>query len=129
MITDTKFHIDAENKVVICELKCNMQMHKHPAWNIIYEEMWSKRFPNVGWDGVFTVKAKARCNSIDTFDEVRGKRIAESRAKVKMFNTAWRVWRECENFLNILAYKCQKTSQACMLAMDIEKKHVMELSL
>lgn len=38
---------------------------------------------NVSYDGEFTVKAKARCNNTDTFDEKKGKMIAESRAKAK----------------------------------------------
>lgn len=129
MITDTKFHVDAENKVVICELKVDMQMHKHPAWIAIDSTMWKKKFPNVSYDGEFTVKAKARCNNTDTFDEKKGKMIAESRAKAKMFNIAWRVWRECEDALADLAQECQKTSQACVKAMDIELNHVRELSV
>lgn len=129
MITDTKFHVDAENKVVVCELKCDLQMPKHPSWIVLQDDMYRRKFPNVGYSGEFTVKAKARCNNIDTFDEKKGKMIAESRAKAKMFNIAWRVWRECEDALADLAQECQKTSQACVKAMDIELNHVRELSV
>ena len=81
MITDTKFHVDAKNKVVICELKVDMQMHKHPAWIAIDNTTWKKKFPNVSYDEEFTVKAKARCNNTDTFDEKKGKRIEENHVK------------------------------------------------
>lgn len=128
LITGTKFHVDTENKVVVCELKVDMQIHKHPAWIAINSTMWKKKFPNVSCDGEFTVKAKARCNNTDTFDEKKGKRIAESRAKAKMFNIAWKVWRECEDALVDMAQECQKTSQACVTAMDIELNHVLELT-
>lgn len=128
LITDTKFHVDTENKVVVCELKVDMQMHKNPAYYVVNRNMWGKRFPHVNWEGQFIVRAKARCNASDTFDETVGKRIAESRAKVKMFNTAWKVYRECEDALVDLAQECQKSSQACVAAMNIEDNHVLELT-
>lgn len=128
LITGTKFHVDTENKVVVCELKVDMQMHKNPAYCVVSGDMWRKKLPYVRWDGQFTVRAKARCNASDTFDETVGKRIAESRAKAKMFNIAWKVWRECEDALVDMAQECQKTSQACVTAMDIELNHVLELT-
>lgn len=128
LITGTKFHVDTENKVVVCELKVDMQMHKNPAYYVVSGDMWRKKLPYVSWDGKFTVRAKARCNASDTFDETVGKRIAESRAKAKMFNIAWKVWRECEDALVDMAQECQKTSQACVTAMDIELNHVLELT-
>lgn len=128
LITGTKFHVDTENKVVVCELKVDMQMHKNPAYCVVSDNMWRKKLPYVSWDGQFTVKAKSRCNAPDTFDETVGKRIAESRAKAKMFNIAWKVWRECEDALVDMAQECQKTSQACVTAMDIELNHVLELT-
>lgn len=128
LITGTKFHVDTENKVVVCELKVDMQMHKNPAYCVVNSDMWRKKLPYVSWDGQFTVRAKARCNASDTFDETVGKRIAESRAKAKMFNIAWKVWRECEDALVDMAQECQKTSQACVTAMDIELNHVLELT-
>lgn len=129
MITDTKFHVDAENKVVICELKVDMQMHKHPAWIAIDSTMWKKKFPNVSYDGEFTVKAKARCNNTDTFDEKKGKMIAESRAKAKMFSIAQRVWGECYKALACYAAECSRSIQACFEAKRIEENHVKELSV
>lgn len=129
MITDTKFHVDAENKVVICELKVDMQMHKHPAWLAINSTMWEKKFPNVSYDGEFTVKAKARCNDTDTFDEKKGKMIAESRAKAKMFSIAQRVWGECYKAFTCYAAECSRSVQACLEAKRIEENHVKELSV
>lgn len=126
-ITETKFHVDTTNKVVVCELECDMQMHKHPAWPIIDSTMWKKKFPNVSYDGEFTVKAKARCNASDTFDETIGKRIAESRAKTKMFKTASKVWRLCSEELSKLSKQCALSAASCIDSMFIEHKHVKEL--
>lgn len=127
MITNANFHVDVENKVVICELKCDLQLEKHPAWMVINPSMWEKKFPNIGYDGEFTVRAKARCNALDTFDETVGKRIAESRAKAKMFKIASRVWKDCAEVLHTIATKCAITSHACTETEHIEIDHVVEL--
>lgn len=127
LIEKFNFHVDEVNKIVVCKLECDMQLHKHPAWNAIDSRMF-KSIPYVSWDGKFIVKAKARCNATDTFDVETGKRIAESKAKVKMFNTAWKVYRMCEDALVDLAQECQRYSQACVKAMDIENNHVLELT-
>jgi hypothetical protein len=126
VVTDTKFHI-IDHRIVVCELKCSMQMLKHPAWMVINDYMWSKRFPHINYNGEFIVKAKAKCNSIDTFDERKGKMIAKSRAKVKMFNIAYRVWRECCKSLLDYNEKCLSAMMACEIAEDIESKHVEKL--
>lgn len=128
LITDTKFHVDTENKVVVCELKVDMQMPKNPAYYAINGNMWRKKLPHVNWDGQFTVRAKARCNASDTFDETVGKRIAESRAKAKMFSIASRVWILCKLALTDMAVKCLNSSIACNHAEMVENKHVLELT-
>lgn len=127
MIINANFHVDVENKVVICELKCDLQLEKHPAWMVINPSMWEKKFPNIGYDGEFTVRAKARCNASDTFDETVGKRIAESKAKVKMFKIASRVWETCRGALTDMAAKCYNSYIACNNAKMIENNHVLEL--
>lgn len=129
LITDTKFHVDTENKVVVCELKVDMQIYKNPAYYAINGNMWRKKLPHVNWDGQFTVRAKARCNASDTFDETVGKRIAESRAKAKMFSIAQRVWGECYKVLTCYAAECSRSIQACLEAKRIEENHVKELSV
>lgn len=128
LITSTKFHVDTENKVVVCELEVDMQMYKNPAYSIVNGNMWRRKFPYVSWDGQFTVKAKARCNASDTFDETVGKRIAESRAKAKMFKIASRVWATCREVLTDMAAKCHNSSVACDYAEMVENGHVLELT-
>lgn len=126
LIEESNFHVDEENKVVVCTLKCNMQLEKHPAWDSITRKMF-KKLHYVDWRGKFIVKAKARCNTIDTFDVEVGKRIAESRAKVKMFRVACVVYRLCEDALYTLEKECRISSDACFLAMSKEADHVREL--
>lgn len=126
-VIETTFHVDEANKVVICSLECDMQMYKHPAYICFTDKAFKKRMPFVRWDGTFTVKARARCNTADTFDVKKGKMLAVSRAKTKMFSVAERVWQEVRQYLGKMANECAKTTLACAAAKDIEGNHVKEL--
>ena len=125
-IEASNFHVDKENGVVVCTITCNMQLYKHPAYNSMDGTLLSK-IPCVGGFGRFHVKAKARCNSVDTFNEKTGKRIAESRAKIKMFAISNRVYRLCADSLRKLAVECDNSAKACTEAMLTEDNHVLEL--
>ena len=127
LIEKSNFHVDGANKVVVCTLECDMQLFKHPAWDAIDSRMF-KSIPYVSWNGKFIVKAKARCNATDTFDVETGKRIAESRAKAKMFNISSRVYKFCSDALTKMAKECSNSSVACEQAMMIENDHVLELT-
>ena len=127
LIEKSTFYVDETNKVVVCTLECDMQLNKHPAWDAIDYRMF-ENFPNAHRYGKFTVKAKARCNATDTFDVETGKRIAESRAKAKMFNISSRVYKLCSDALTKLAKECSNSSVACEQAMMIENDHVFELT-
>lgn len=127
LIKKSSFHVDEANKVVVCTLECDMQLEKHPAWNAIDRKMF-KNIPYVSWDGEFIVKAKARCNATDTFDVETGKRIAEGRAKAKMFSISSKVYKLCSDALTKLAKECSNSSVACKQAMVIENNHVIKLT-
>lgn len=127
LIEKSNFHVDGANKVVVCTLECDMQLFKHPTWDAIDSRMF-KSIPYVNWNGKFIVKAKARCNATDTFDAETGKRIAESRAKAKMFNISSRVYKLCSDALTKMAKECSNSSVACEQAMMIENDHVLELT-
>lgn len=127
LIEKSTFYVDEVNKVVVCTLECDMQLNKHPAWDAIDYRMF-ENFPNAHRYGKFTVKAKARCNATDTFDVETGKRIAESRAKAKMFNISSRVYKLCSDALTKLAKECSNSSVACEQAMMIENDHILELT-
>lgn len=123
------FKIDSANRVVVCTLKCDMQLYKHPAWRWIDSEVFKKKLPYIDYDGCFEVKAKARCNSTDTFDEETGKRIAESRAKAKMFRTAEKVYKLCTRHLLKLLASCSWTQDNCNQARLVEEDHIHDLTV
>lgn len=126
-VVNATYYIDEVNKVVVCKLKCDMQMFRHPAYYYFTKDDYKKKFPLVSGEGIFNVVAKAKCNATDTFDVEKGKRLAESRAKVKMFSVAERVWQEIAQYLGNMVHECVKTAKACTFAKDIEGNHVKEL--
>ena len=126
--TTSKFIVKPENKVVVCNMSVDMQIYKSGGYRCIDPNWWTTKFPKVNCYGEFTVTAKARCNSDDTFDEATGKKIAESRAKAKTFKTAKNVW-GCiaENLFN-MAEVAGQTCRSCAAVEEIEVNHVKKLS-
>lgn len=123
---EANYIIKPEKKVVVCVLKCDMQLEKHPAWRDIYSNMWAK-LPIVGEYGEFKVKAIAKCSEEDTFDIETGKRIAESRAKSKAFATAAKVYREIEKYFLNCAALVNESMEACEQTVKVEEAHVESL--
>ena len=122
-ITKASYIVNPEKKEVVCVLECDMQLCKHPAWEDIYPNMWDN-LPLVASNGAFKVRAIARCNEEDTFDEEAGKRIAESRAKGKAFATAAKVYKEIEKcFLNCVAL-VNESVEACEQTVKVEEARV-----
>lgn len=126
--TESKFIVKPENKVVVCTMSVDMQLHKSECWRYINPKWWATKAPKVNCLGKFTVTTVARCNSEDTFDEAIGKKIAESKAKAKAFKTAKNVWgciftglREQTNIAGAMAKHCEVVE-------EVEVKHVEKLS-
>ena len=122
-ITKANYIVNPEKKVVVCVLECDMQLYKHPAWCDIYPNMWAN-LPLVETDGTFKVRAIARCNEEDAFDEGAGKRIAESRAKGKAFATAAKVYKEIEKYFLNCAALVNESVEACEQTVKVEEAHV-----
>lgn len=109
-------------------MSVDMQLYDSALWPIIRDKCWKTKAPMVNYEGRFTVTAKARCSSEDSFDETIGKRIAESRAKAKAFKIAKNVW-SCiaEDFKNA-SRKAEEMMQNCDTVENIEKRHIKKLS-
>lgn len=122
-ITKANYIVNPEKKVVVCVLECDMQLSKHPAWNDIYPNMWAN-LPLVGMNSTFKVRAIARCNEEDAFNEEAGKRIAESRAKGKAFATAAKVYKEIEKYFLNCAALVNESVKACEQTVKVEEAHV-----
>ena len=128
VVTESKFIVKPENKVVVCNMRVDMQLPKSECWNKIDSDCWVIKAPMVNYIGVFTVTAKARCNSEDAFDETVGKRIAESRAKAKAFKIAKNVWGCIAKDLSEKANIAGTMAKSCEVVEEVEVKHVEKLS-
>lgn len=122
-ITKANYIVNPEKKVVVCVLECDMQLQKHPAWIDIYPKIWAN-LPLVDLCGSFKVRAIARCNEKDAFNEEVGKRIAESRAKGKAFATSAKVYKEIEKYFLNCAALVNESVETCEQAVKVEKAHV-----
>lgn len=126
--TESKFIVKPENKVVVCNMKVDMQLMNSECWNHIDCDWWATKAPKVNHFGEFTVTAIARCNSEDTFDEATGKKIAESRAKAKAFKTAKNVWGCIFTGLRNQTDIAGAMAKHCEAVEEIEINHVKKLS-
>lgn len=126
--TTATFKVDSVNKVVVCIMKADMQFHKLPLGYLCLDaRTWNKKAPMVNAWGEFTVIAKARCNSTDTFDESLGKKIAESRAKAKVFRISARVYNCIKKDIKNKFDELRLKELACENEMEVEVKHINEL--
>lgn len=125
-IIEKKFYVNPNTKTVVCELLCDLQKEKHPAFPYLCQIDF-KNLDFTGRDGRFRVKAKTQCAEDDTFDIKRGKMIAESRAKAKMCKVATRVWKYYSDIFYAAAIQCFTTSYNCAVTRRTEEEHVKEL--
>lgn len=129
LITKSKFIINPKSKVVICVMNVDPQLCGSELWHTIESETWKLKAPMVdNIFGKFTVKAVAKCNPNDTFDEAIGRKIAESKAKVKAFRIAKNIW-SCiaKRLLNEHTIAMEMYSN-CRAMEKFEFNHVEELS-
>lgn len=122
-----KFHVNTNAKVVVCEILCDLQTERHPAYFHLGSLRFEKEVMRVGRNGRFRVKGIARCSNLDTFDKEKGEKIAKSRAKTKMYHIAEKVWWYYGEELNKAANQCYNTCSRCFTAKEAEKNHVKEL--
>ena len=127
--TNSEFIVKPESKMVVCVMNVDMRLIKFDSWDITEPRDWKAKAPMVkDIYGRFTVTAKARCNPTDTFDEVTGKRIAESKAKTKAFKIAKNVWNCIAKGLTEKADIANIMAKNCAAMEEIESNHVKELS-
>lgn len=80
-----RYIIQPQSKVVVCIMECSIP--HLPYFNHIMDKFHEVSGPNYS----FTVKGTAKCGPRDTYDEQTGMRIAESKAKEKALNKAWKI--------------------------------------
>ena len=126
-VVKSEYKVNPEKGIVICILECKTGVTDTDVWTTVLHDWWKRKLPLVNFYGEFTVKGIARCNDVDTFDEVVGKRIAESRAKAKAYRTAYKFWSICVKNIGNMVKFCNSTASACNVAWCKEEYHIKEL--
>jgi hypothetical protein len=76
----------------------------------------------------FSFKGVAKCNlDVDKFNETTGRRIAESRAKAKMFKKAMKVHSDFLDFFENKRKESLRLVKACEHCFEKEVNHIKEL--
>ncbi len=125
------FKVNKEKKTVVCIIECNTGIGRDNKLLGIALELDAKirKVNNVKIHpmGEFTVLGVAKCHNEDSFDEIKGKRIAESRAKKNAYNIAYHFWKNFSKALSNFKDKCDARADACDIAEMIERNHIEEL--
>ena len=126
-----KYIVNKESKVTVCIIDC--------SWNnksTVISDIWIRKVCNIIEDKFpeynrpsFKVVGVARCSENDTYNEIVGKRIAESKAKAEAFNKIWKllsattkaIKEELNNNDAMIAINCK-------VACDSEIEHIKFLS-
>lgn len=98
------YYVNTDKKVVTC---------------IVYVTINGFHYQSIG---------KAKCAPDDTFDEVKGRRIAESRAKTKVYKAAYSLYRNIAADLTNSASRFSELSEFCYTLYLKEAIHVDELT-
>ena len=104
-IKNVQYYVNKEKKTVVCTIT--------GAFNVTGES--------------FIFKSKAKCSKDDAFDEVKGRRIAESRAKYKMYRCqAQRYNHNTEYYYKGYLYNL-KLTDFCVALANRELTHLKKL--
>lgn len=127
-ILKENYIINKEKRTIVCILRCEVSPERLHNYEYIYPLLRgvNSKFPFMkGYQ--FTVVGKSKCHDSDEFDETLGKRIAESRAKIKMFKTGHMLWKRYWHALSLLVSGCIKKAVACRDEHRVECNHLKTL--
>lgn len=118
--------INEKKRTVVCILKCKI-ITDTTNTGIFFGEDAFKKMSCINDKLKFTVIGKAKCSKEDTFDAKLGTRIAESKAKAKMFITTGKFWSSIEENLIKVQKKIHDKVNINNILSEREAKHVEEL--
>ena len=130
-IISRKFYVDKNKKAITCVIKSVLNTDVCEC--IYLGDMWTNlknKFNFYPPYSTLTFTATTKCHKGDKFDDIKGKRIAESKAKAKMFKYYARMLSSIENSLNTnILSKIIRLKSANNYAYNREKRHVKELDV
>lgn len=117
------YKVDEVNKTVVCIINWDMQPEKSPIPFWVFTEAKCNAALCTN-----TSVGVSKCHPDDAFDVVKGKRIAESKAKAKMYRKAAKVWDKTFKFLTIKWLdNIYNRKTACVKAYFGELVHIKDL--
>lgn len=133
IIDDRKFYINKDKKTVTCVIisytNCyNLDHTLAGIMDRIHPIVKNKIIKTYPFNNC-RFSATTRCSSLDEFNEEKGKRIAESKAKAKMFRHYNRYFNIIHQILKDLSLKAEKLALANEYAYKTEENHVKELDI
>lgn len=88
---DPIFTVDMKNKVITCEIRAIPKSIENMSYYPYIKEEEARQY--ISKDYIIKGIGKAKCKDTDIFDLTKGKRIAESRAKIKIYRKAYKFFR------------------------------------
>ena len=126
-INEIKYIINPEKKIIICIMQCVIDYGKTLPNVDIFSRMWRRRLPYIDRGGTFTVKAIAKCNKEDTFNETIGKKLAESRANLKAFKIAAKFYDVIYSYYVIRAHEVFTMKKILIKTVESEENYLKTL--
>lgn len=108
----TTYNCDITNRVVVCTIVCEIS---DPEYKFSDGITNSKHLSNKNMYR-FIVKGKARAHINDPWNETIGKRLAESRARLKAYEKAAKIWDDIRTYygnLDNIAFKYYLSCKSC----------------
>lgn len=123
------FRVNPGKKTVVCIIKCNINWPEEvdTTYNGKFYDYVTDTTGAKGWARDFTVVGMSKCHADDTFDEVLGRRIAESRAKKEAYEKALLLWKKIHAHYSRCAEVALRMMAACDDAKNVEKEHINKL--
>lgn len=119
------YKVDEDKKTIVCILTFDMQIGKANN-DLVFPTAFVSNKDNVtyGRAGIYTVIGISKCHPDDTFDVVKGKRIAQSKAKLEMYRKAAITWDSIYRNLLINVADIKQRRYNCKVSAKEEKEHI-----
>lgn len=113
---ETKFNVNEEKNVVTCVIKAH------------FKSEGTQREISVSWGSdifdMFTVHGCAKCHPEDKFSIEIGKRIAESRAKKRIYQKGFEISQKISHYIDVMKSDISKLACDMKSFKDKEDEHI-----
>lgn len=125
-----KYKVIPEKKIVVCECYVELNWYNLPQgiWNYIPSDICKKIFKFNDSFPKFKVRAVAKTHPNDVFNEEIGKRIAKSKANLKLYRIIEKCFAVMRNFNTKVYIDIDRCHKDIIMLNVMEHNHLKELS-